>query len=433
MWLLKDSPALLTDLYELTMAQGYLAGQMTAEASFEVSIRHLPDDWGFFVMAGLAEMRDYLHEFRFAPDDLAFLGSTGLFGDEFLEYLGQLRPEVKLRAMPEGTVFFPGEPILEVTGPLPVAQLLESYTLNILGFSIIEATLAARVKLAAGPIPVVDFGLRRSQGPVASIRSARAAAIAGFAATSSVFAARALKFACAGTMAHSFVQVHDSQEQAFRDFSELYGENAILLVDTYDCLEGIKIAAKLARDLERQKGLRIRGIRIDSGDLVQLTNFARQYFRKENVEFLKIFVSGDLDEFKIAELLQAGARIDGIGIGTRFSVSRRAPAVEIVYKLSQYAGRSLFKSSPGKRTYPGRKSVSRITGASVSNKCRYEKDIVTPFDPGADDLLRPFEAAERIQTIKNRLTAELARLDESIKAISAPQQYPVEFRNFPDD
>jgi nicotinate phosphoribosyltransferase len=421
MWLIKHSPALFTDLYELTMAQVYLEKKMQGTAYFEVSIRRLPQHWGFFVMAGLQEVQSYLAEFKFAEEDIEYLRSTKIFSDEFLQHLLHLRPEVKIRGLPEGTVFFPQEPILEVAGPLICAQILESYVLNILGFSIIQATLAARTLIAAAGRAVVDFGLRRCQGPVASLRSARAAQMAGFGATSNVFAARQFNFAPSGTMAHSFVQVHQSEEQCFVNFAETYGENAILLVDTYDSIEGIKTAAKVAKQFYEENGTKIGGIRIDSGDLVVLSNFARKYFEEKGVSFLKVFASGDLDEFKIHDLLEGGAQIDGFGIGTRFAVSRFAPAVEIVYKLVQYGDKGVFKSSPDKQVRPGRKSVSRVRDKL------YKKDIVSQLRADSDDLLKNFKSADPMQKIQRRLAAELSHLDDSIKSIRNPAKYPVEF------
>lgn len=430
MWLIKKTAprprlsgagSLFIDLYELTMAQVYFKKQMNDTASFEVSVRRLPEDWGFFVMAGLAELKSYLEEFGFSKDDIKYLQSTGMFARDFLEFLGSFRPDVKIRCLPEGTVFFASEPILEVTGPLICAQVLESYCLNILGFSIIQATLAARVRIAAEAAAVVDFGLRRCQGPVASLRSARAAQMAGFAATSNVFAARELNFTPSGTMAHSFVEVHESEEKSFQNYAEAYGERAILLVDTYDTVEGIKKAAQVARRFLKEKGVKIRGIRIDSGDLVELSGFARRHFEKEGVQFLKIFVSGDLDEFKIAGLLKAGAEIDGIGIGTRFGVSRFAPAIEIVYKIVEFAGKGLFKTSPDKPSRPGRKTIIRARDRY------YKKDIVCGLESRPAGLLKPFELPEDIETIKTRLEAELSCLDDSIKAIRKPAKYPVEF------
>jgi nicotinate phosphoribosyltransferase len=423
MWLIKDTPALFTDLYELTMAQAYFLSGMHETGYFEVFVRQLAEHWGFFVMAGLPEVQSYLQEFRFGDGDIDYLRSTALFRDDFLEHLSRLTLEVEVRALPEGTVFFPNEPILEVSGPVLQAQLLETYLLNILGFSIIEATLAARTRIAAREIPVIDFGLRRSQGPIAALRAARGAQIAGFAATSNVHAARQLGLPPSGTMAHSFVEAHQSEEQAFREFAEIYGAKAILLVDTYESIEGIKTAARVAKE-SLKKGVRIRGIRLDSGDLVALSKFARAHFKQEGLAFLNIFASGDLDEFRIAELLQAGAEIDGFGIGTRFAVSAHAPALGIVYKIVQYGNRPLRKTSPEKATFPGRKSILRV-GDPI-----YEKDIVQPFGPDVADLLRSFESAEPMTVIQERLVRQLSALPESVKSIRNPGPYSVEFAGF---
>ncbi|MCL5281996.1 MAG: nicotinate phosphoribosyltransferase [Planctomycetes bacterium] len=420
MWLLKDTPGLFTDLYELTMAQAYFRQGMNETGYFEAFVRHLPPHWGFFVMAGLREVESYLREFRFAPQDIEYLRSTGIFAEDFLEYLSRFQLEVRLRALPEGTVFFPNEPIMEVGGPILHAQLLETYLLNILGFSIIEATLAARMVSTARGIPVVDFGLRRCQGPISSLRAARGGQIAGFAGTSNVYAARLLGMPPSGTMAHSFIEAHSSEEQAFRAYAEMYGARAILLVDTYNSIEGIKTAARVAKDFLGQ-GIRIRGIRLDSGDLVELSKFARAYFQNKGLEFLRIFVSGDLDEFRIAELLEAGAEIDGFGVGTRFTVSQHVPAIGIVYKISQYGARRLHKTSPEKQTHPGRKTILR-TGSE-----RYEKDTIGPFDPDAKDLLQPFESAEPMPMIQQRLAHELSHLPDPVKALRNPASYLVEW------
>jgi len=422
MWLIDATPALLTDFYELTMAQVYFRKHMDQTASFEVTVRRLPEHWGFFVMAGLNEIESYLQAFRFDENDITYLRSLGTFEAGFLDSLRHFRPNVQIRALPEGTVFFPHEPILEVSGPLIDAQLLETYILNILGFSIIEATLASRTVLAARDIPLLDFGLRRCQGPISSLRAARAGQIAGFKATSNVFAARAFAMTPSGTMAHSYVQVHDSEEQAFRDFVEQFGKGAVLLVDTYDTIEGIQIAATVAHDILGEKGIKIKGIRIDSGDLAALSRLAREYFRKQGLDFLKVFVSGDLDEYKICDLLEAGAEIDGIGIGTRYSAARHAPALEIVYKIVQYNDRNLAKTSPDKVTRPGRKTLTRIMPDT-----RFEKDVVEPFRPNGPDLLHTLQAAEPIDVIQERLARELSALPENVKSIQNPSEYPVEF------
>lgn len=420
MWLLKDAPGLFTDLYELTMAQAYLRRGLDQTGYFEVFIRHLPEHWGFFVMAGLPEVENYLRRFRFETQDIDYLRTLGMFHADFLEYLSQLRPDVRIRALPEGTVFFPNEPILEVSGPLLHAQLLETYLLNILGFSIAAASLATRTKIAARDVPLIDFGMRRSQGPIASLRAARGGQIAGFAATSNVYAARLLGLPPSGTMAHSFIEAHASEEQAFREYARIYSDKAILLVDTYDSLEGIKTAARVAKE-SLKHGIRIRGIRLDSGDFVALSRFARTYFKSEGLEFLRIFASGDLDEYRIAELLAAGAEIDGFGIGTRFAVSEHAPALGIVYKIVQYGDRPLHKTAPEKTTLPGRKTFLRTES----------RDVVKPLDGRADDLLQYFQATEPMAVIQERLRAALRALPEAYRDIRSPGQYPVEFTGFP--
>ncbi len=410
------------DLYELTMAQAYFKTNLTGKAYFEAYVRKLPQNWGYFVMAGLDEFFDYVKNFHFTADQIQYLKSTKYFTEDFLGFLTGFRPRVKMRSLPVGTVFFPDEPVLEIEGPLIDCQLLESYSLNILGSSVIHTTLASRIILAAKDRDVVDFGLRRSQGPIAALRAARAAQIAGFSATSNLFAAKLLKFPPSGTMAHSFVEVHEDEELAFKNFASLYGENAILLVDTFDPYAGIKKAAAVTKQVLEKTGVKIKGIRLDSGDLLAQSKFARDYFDKNDVRFLKIFASGDLDEFKIYELTSQNAPIDGFGIGTRFAVSWYEPAISIVYKIVQFSGRKLAKTSEEKGHYPGRKSITRIIKEN-----RFVKDIVSPFDAAKDDLLTEFQTPEDLPIIKDRLRAQLACLDDSIKQIYNPAAYPVEF------
>ncbi len=413
-----DAP-LMVDLYELTMFQAYLREHYTATARFEVFIRTLPTNWGYFVMAGLAELAQYLEGLSFTEEHLQYLSSVPQLGDDLIEHLRGWRPRITVRALPEGSLFFPDEPVLEMSGPLPDCQLLETYVLNILGFSIISSTLASRYTAAAQGRAIVDFGLRRSQGPIAAIRAARGGRIAGFAATSNIAAARALDMRPSGTMAHSFVQAYSSEEQALRAFAEQYGEQAILLVDTYDTEQGIRIAARVARELEESRGVRVRGIRLDSGDLVALSRFAREHLRQTGVEWMKIFASGGLDEYRIVEMIEQGAEIDGFGVGTRFIASTQAPAVDIAYKLAEYDSRPVLKTSPGKETHAGRKSLLRDTDTL------FRRDRVVRFAaPG--DLLVPFEKPEPIETIRSRLRQQLALLPDKYRRIREPSVYPVE-------
>jgi nicotinate phosphoribosyltransferase len=421
-WLLKDTPALFTDLYELTMAQVYFNTKINAAASFEITVRRLPPDWGFFVMAGLAELKSYLEVFCFSEEDINFLKSLRLFSSEFLMFVKTLKPDVQIRALPEGTVFFPNEPVLEVTGPLITAQLLETYVLNIMSFSVIEASLAARLAIAARGIPLMEFGLRRAQSPVAALRAARGAQIAGFASTSNLFASRLFNFKPSGTMAHSFVEIHDCEETAFENFIKCYGPNSILLIDTYDPAEGIKKAASVAKAVLEKDGTKILGIRIDSGDTAKLSKFARRHFAENGLDFLRIFVSGNMDEYRISELLHSGAEIDGFGVGTSFAVSHYVPDIDIVYKLAEYEGRKVFKTSPAKQTLGGRKTILRIKNGF------FQKDIVTNFAPAADDLLKPFIMADDMNVIQTRLNSELAHLKDDVKKIQNPQKYIVELK-----
>lgn len=415
-----DATGLYIDLYELTMAQAFFLNGMRENAAFEVSIRKLPPNWGFFVMAGLEETHDYLKTVQFSENDLLYLDSLGLFTSDFIEFLGAFKPNVRVRALPEGTVFFPDEPVVEVFGSIIDAQLLETYLLNILGFSILEATLAVRIVHAAAGRSVVDFGLRRAQGPISSLRAARGAQIAGFTGTSNVYASELLRFAPSGTMAHSFIQACGSEREAFQMYIDLYGEKAILLVDTYDCRNGIRIAAEVAKWYETHRDVRIRGIRIDSGDITVLSRYARRCFRENGVAFLKIFVSGGFDEYSIAETLSTGAEIDGFGIGTRFAVSHHAPDLDIVYKLVEYNTMPVAKYSAGKTTIPGRKSIVRHHDDNGS--CTGDR-IIPRGEP--DDLLIPFGAPEDIAHIRERLHDALSRLDLSVQRIDDPAEYPV--------
>lgn len=415
----RDDAPLMVDLYELTMFQAYLREHFNATGRFEVFIRRLPPNWGYFVMAGLEELAQYIETLSFSEEHLRYLSSVPRLGDDLIEHLRGWRPQVSMRALPEGSLFFPDEPVLEMSGPLADCQMLETYVLNVLGFSIISATLASRYTAAAQGRSIVDFGLRRAQGPIAAMRAARGGQIAGFAATSNVAAARTLGMRPSGTMAHSFVQAYPSEEQALRAFAEQYGEQAILLIDTYDSRQGIRIAARIARELEAERGVRIRGIRLDSGDLVQLSRFARAHLREAGVPWVQIVASGGLDEHTIAEIIEQGAEIDGFGVGTRFIASTAAPAVDIAYKLAEYDGRPVFKTSPGKETHAGRKSLLR------EKDDMYRGDRVVRFE-ATGDLLAPFERPEPVETIQRRLRQQLPLLPPEYRRLREPSAYPVE-------
>ncbi|HXF97135.1 MAG TPA: nicotinate phosphoribosyltransferase [Gaiellaceae bacterium] len=354
---------LLVDLYELTMGASYLAeGMAEREATFSLFFRTLPPGWGYALAAGLEDALRYLEELRFSEDDLAYLEETGRFAAPFLERLRSFRFRGQVRAVPEGTAVFPDEPLLEVTGPLLEAQIAETMVLNHVHLQTLIASKAARCVDAAGGRTLVDFSLRRTHGGEAGLKVARASFLAGFHATSNVLAGRLYGIPVAGTMAHSYVESFGDELEAFRAFARAYPDAAILLVDTYDTLEGTRRAVAVARELARD-GHRLRGVRLDSGDLAALSRKARAILDEAGFADAIVFASGGIDEREIARLLSAGAPIGGFGVGTRMGVSADAPYLDMVYKLVELDGRPVLKLSQGKATLPGRKQVWRVPGA----------------------------------------------------------------------
>jgi nicotinate phosphoribosyltransferase len=351
---------LLVDLYQLTMGQAYLdAGLAEKRATFSLFYRSAPAGWGYLLAAGLDGALAYLEELRFEDDDIAYLRTTGLFTERFLDFLRELRFTGDVRAMPEGTAFFPQEPVLEVAGPVIEAQLVETVLLNELHFGSLIAGKAARsVDVADGRL-LVDFGLRRAHGGEAAVKAARSAYLAGFDATSNVLAGREYGIPVAGTMAHSFVESFPSELDAFRAFAATYSDRSILLVDTYDTIEGTKLAIEVGRELAAH-GHRLQGIRVDSGDLLELSRGARALLDEAGLEKAMVFASGGLDEHDVAALLGAGAPIGGFGIGTKLVTSADAPFLDLAYKLVELDGRPKLKLSPGKATLPGPKQVWRV-------------------------------------------------------------------------
>jgi nicotinate phosphoribosyltransferase len=348
--------ALLTDQYAITMVQGYWRERMMDEAVFSLFVRRLPEQRNFLVACGLADVLDYIEALRFGPEALEYLGSREEFEPEFVDWLGSFRFTGHVRAVPEGTVVFANEPIVEVRAPLPEGQLLETYLMNQLHLQTVLASKAARVVLAAGDRPVVDFGLRRMHGADAGLKAARAFHVAGVAGTSNVLAGEAYGVPVTGTMAHSYIQAHGSEMAAFRAFAA-HHPAPVLLVDTYDTLAGVRKVVQLAREMG--DAFRVRAIRLDSGDLGALAMEARKILDAGGLERVEIFASGGLDEHEIARLLDAGAPIGGFGVGTGMGVSSDAPALDMAYKLAEYGGRGRLKLSAGKPILPGEKQVFR--------------------------------------------------------------------------
>lgn len=352
---------MFTDLYELNMAAVYIELEMTRSATFSLFCRRLPKGRPFIVACGLEELLASLETLHFSEQDLEYLEGLGLYRESFLDYLRDFRFTGDVRAVPEGSIVFADEPLLEIDAPLPDAQLIETLTINKIQHATLAATKAALCYLAARGKTLVDFGARRAHSCEAAAAAARAAYVAGFSATSNVEAAAMYGIPPAGTMAHSFVMAFEDEEKAFRAFAERYGERSVLLVDTFDTEEGARKAAEVAREFAA-RGIKLRGVRIDSGDLAELSKRVRRILDEAGVGWMQILASGNLSERRISEALERGAPIDAFGVGTELTTSADAPSLDIVYKLVSYAGRDVFKLSPGKATYPGPKQVLRAVG-----------------------------------------------------------------------
>lgn len=382
-----DRPALqsglFTDLYELTMAQAYHAEGMAAPAVFELFFRRLPEGRNYIVAAGLQDAVDYFEGLHFTEAEIEYLRGQEIFSEDFLASLGDLTFSGDVYAVSEGTPVFPNEPLLQVEAPILEAQLVETAVLNQIHFQSVLAGKAARVVAAAAGRNVVDFGSRRAHGTDAALKAARACYLAGGAGTSNVLAGHRYGIPIFGTMAHSYIQAHDSERQAFDAFTNLYADTT-LLVDTYDTLEGVRHVIEMSRQLG--ESFRVRAVRLDSGDLVELAKQSRRLLDEGGLDDVQIFASSGLDEHKIAEMLSAGAPIDGFGVGTKMTVAADAPSLDMAYKLVEYDGRPRMKLSEDKVIYPGRKQVFR----AVEDGCMVHDTIARDDERLAGQpLLRP--------------------------------------------
>lgn len=353
--------SLLTDLYQLKMAEAYLTQDVVETAVFEFFVRRLPPSRGFLVAAGLEQALAFLETLSFSKEDIDWLASTGMFGAAFLEQLAAFRFTGDVHAMPEGTVFFPNEPILRVTAPLPQAQLVETRLINILHLQSLIASKAARHVLLAQGRQLVDFGLRRAHGAEAGLMAARASYLAGYDGTATVLAGKCFGVPLFGTMAHSFIQAFDDERKAFEAFAESHPDDLVLLLDTYDTEAAARKLVALAPGLGA-RGVSVKAVRLDSGDLVALSKSVRAILDAGGLKDVRILVSGGLDDADIRAIIKAGAPVDGFGIGTSLTTSSDAPALDCAYKLEEYAGVARRKRSRGKETYPGRKQVWRRFG-----------------------------------------------------------------------
>lgn len=429
-WVGSANAALLTDLYELTMAASYFNNGMTGKSTFDLFVRELPERRNFLIACGLEQALDYLEDLRFDEDSIGYLRSLEMFDGPFLDYLGNLRFTGSVHAVPEGEVIFEGEPILRVTAPMVEAQIVESFLLNCVVFQTMIASKAARVAIACRDRSFVDFSLRRDHGADAALKAARAAYIAGARGTSNVLAGMAYGIPVSGTMAHSYIMAFDSETEAFRCFMRDFPERAVLLIDTFDVEEGARRAAQVAGDLA-DEGVRLAGVRIDSGDLAHLSRSVRKILDDAGLADTHIFLSGDLDEDRIAQLLSQDAPVDAFGVGTQLGVSGDAPSLGGVYKLVADPSGPKMKLSAGKITLPGCKQL-----------WRYEREGIIDHDvialehedlPGARPVLveamadgRRTEAAESLDQIKKRCAGSLRRLPESLRSLTQRGRYRVE-------
>jgi len=432
---------LLTDLYELTMAASYFQLGFNEPACFTASVRRMPPRRGFLVFAGLERLLEALEEFHFDQAALDYLGTLKLFTPDFLAFLGKLRFTGDIAAPAEGAIFFAEEPILEISAPLIEAQLIEALVMNQIGTASLIAGKAARSTIAARGRRLIDFGLRRSQGADAGLIAARSSYLAGFIGTSNVLAGRRYGIPLYGTMAHSYIMAHEREREAFDNFVRLFPTLGTLLVDTYDTARGVENAAVVARQL-RDRGHKLQAIRLDSGDLAALSVKARRILDQNGLADIAIFATGNLDEYRIEELIRAGAPIDAFGVGTAMAVSADAPALDIAYKLGEFRGVPRLKTSSNKGSLPGRKQVFR----ALNQNGGFYADMIGLADESAATVAREFKAAPAetvallqkqfsggrrigprpsLRESRERLLESMARLELRYKDLEKPDAYPV--------
>jgi nicotinate phosphoribosyltransferase len=426
-----NSAALFTDLYELTMAAAFWREGIGGSATFSLFVRRLPAERGYLVAAGLENALEFLRALEFSGEALDYLRSLGRFEPRFLEYLRALRFTGDVRAVAEGTVLFADEPLLEVTAPIIEAQLVETALINSCHVATVLASKAARCVIAARGRSLAEFGLRRSHGLDAGMQAARAAMMVGFDSTSNVLAGRAWGLPLSGTMAHSFVTAFPREREAFEAYARAFPDAAVLLLDTYDTPAAARLAVEVARDLAGQ-GHRLAGVRLDSGDLGALSREVRSILDAGGCPEVRILVSGGLDEHDMAALLDAGAPIDGFGIGTRLNTSSDAPALDMVYKLVRLGDRDVLKLSTGKGTWVGAKQVFRRTGLDG----RLGGDTLAladePAPAGMVGLLEPVMRGgalvrehPALAELRERCAEQLAALPGAMRRLRSPEEYAV--------
>jgi nicotinate phosphoribosyltransferase len=430
----QENLSLFTDYYELTMCASYFDNQNFEPATFDLFIRRLPENRSYFLFVGLEEALQYLQSIKFTDEHLAYLKKQG-FSRDFIEYLRNFKFTGDVWAVPEGSIAFPNEPLMRVTAPIIEAQLVETFLLNTINLQTMIATKASRVVHAAKGKSVIEFGLRREPGVDAGMKVARSSYIAGCKGTSNVLAGMAYGIPIFGTMAHSFIMSYPREIDAFRAFAKTFPNRSTLLIDTYDDMAGAEKAVIVAKELEA-KGFKLGGVRLDSGDLAQISKKVRAVLDANNLEYVKIFASGDLDEFKITKLFNDGAKIDAFGVGTKMGTSADRPYLDVIYKLCETLRPDnvfspIMKLSKGKITLPGRKQVYRFKDKDGV----FIKDIVTLVDENieAEGLLfnvmkngQLFYDLPSLDQIRATALENITKLPEEYKTLTNAPTYPVE-------
>ena len=429
LFLNNENVCIATDFYQLTMAAGYFDCKRNHTSTFELFVRSLPEHRSYLITAGLEQAIHYLKNLKFTGRYLKYLKNLPIFKNVsrgFFDYLRNLRFSGDLYAVPEGTVVFANEPILRVTAPMIEAQIIETYLLSVINYQTLVATKASRVVHAAKGKDVIDFGTRRAHGPQAGVLAARACFIGGCVGTSNVLAAYELGIPAVGTMAHSWVMAYDDEYESYKDFRKIFPHDTVLLIDTYDTVIGSRLATKI--------GKKLKGIRLDSGNITLLSKRVRKILDDAGLKHAKIVASGDLNEYKISEMLNKGAPVDSFGVGTEMVTSKDAPALGGIYKLveQEKEGRLIpkMKFSEDKATYPAKKQVYRI----YDNKGKFKKDIVGLVDEKFNTeglLLRVIKNGKvlyktpTIQEIQKVAKRNISLLPDRFKRLDCKASYPV--------
>ena len=430
-WVNESNEALLTDLYELTMAASYDAHHMTGRATFDLFVRDLPKQRQFLVSCGLEQALDYLETLHFDEESISYLASLGAFKDDFLSRLESLRFTGDVWAIPEGEIAFANEPLLRVTAPIIEAQIVETFLLNCITYQTMVASKAARVALACGDRTFVDFSPRRDHGADAALKAARAAYVGGAAGSSNVLAGKVYGIPIRGTMAHSYVMAFEDETEAFRAFVRDFPDRAVLLIDTFDVEEGARHAVEVFKELDvaRSKNW---GVRIDSGDLAVLARSVRKILDDAGLTEVKIMFSGDLDEYRIKRFMDDGVPVDSFGVGTQLGTSGDAPSLGTVYKLVADAKGPKIKLSTGKATLPGCKQVYRFeTGGKLAHDLiAAESEVVEGGRPLLKKVMSQgsrLDRPESLRTLRGRCARGLTHLPAALRSLEpGPSEYQVE-------